>query len=344
MADARNIVKQLADNAGFALCGVAPAEPSDYVEELRQWLAAGKQGEMQYLAEHFDVRVDPRGLLSGAKSVICVADRLPTPMPTERVPDRAGRLARYVHVTDYHKVIKKRLFTMADAMRDRWPDERFRVCVDTAPILEREYAMRAGLGWTGKHTLLLNARLGSHVMLGEIVTTLEVGRDVPETDHCGTCRRCIEACPTHCITPYSVDASRCISYLTIEHRSEIAPSLHEAMGDWLYGCDVCQAVCPFVRKAEAERPAAMPADYESKPHHFDLLTVLSWREDDRREAFVKSAMKRAKLPMMKRNALIAAGNYLRHHDDEALRDRIRQIAADPTEPALVRRTAQQQLG
>jgi epoxyqueuosine reductase len=300
---------------------------------------------MDYLARHVELRLDPRQLLPGARSVICVADRLPPPPEKggegegEAGGGRRGRVARYVHISDYHKVLKKRLIRLADALRQRRPEGEYRVCVDTAPLLEREHAMRAGLGWIGKHTLLLSRDLGSHLLLGAIVTTLDLAADARETDHCGTCRRCIEACPTQCITPYSVDATRCISYLTIEHRSAIDPQLHEPMGAWLFGCDICQDVCPYVRKAERERPAAMPAGYERKFGSLDLLEVLEWSEADRRAAFVKSAMKRAKLDMLKRNALIVAGNRLAEADDPALRERIERSAADPDEPELVRRTA-----
>ena len=140
-------------------------------------------------------------------------------------------------------MIKKRLFRLADLLRERWPDHHYKVAVDTAPILEREHAMRAGLGWVGKHTLIIHPRLGSWLLLGQIVTTLDIQPDEPAIDHCGTCTRCIDACPTNCIEPYQLDAQRCISYLTIEHRSLIDHEFHSAMGDWIAGCDVCQEVC-----------------------------------------------------------------------------------------------------
>lgn len=350
--EAAAAVKRLAAEAGFALCGVAEARPSDHGRAFGDWLAQGKQGEMAWLAEHVQTRLDPRELLHGARSVICVADRLP---PPERAPEvdvaaeqGEGRVARYAQISDYHKTIKKRLFALADALRGRWPDEQYRVCVDTAPIMEREHAQRAGLGWRGKHTLLLNRDVGSHLLLGEIVTTLAVAPDGAETDHCGSCTRCVEACPTDAITPYSVDARRCISYLTIEHRSSIDPAYHEAMGDWLFGCDICQDVCPFVQRAEGRGDGAgqsapdaptLPPGYERRAGAFDLAAVLDWDEEARREAFVKSAMKRAKLAMMKRNALIVAGNRLRRVADAALRGRIEAMACDASEEAMVRETA-----
>lgn len=346
---AASTLKRLAGDAGFALCGVAEARPSDHAADFRAWLDAGKHGEMAWLADHVQTRLDPRALLPGARSVVCVADRLPRPdrpPGTDAAVDHAeGRVARYAQISDYHKVLKKRLFRLADAMRERWPDQQHRVCVDTAPIMEREHAHRAGLGWRGKHTLLLNRDLGSHLLLGEIVTTLPIDPDEPATDHCGTCRRCVEACPTDAITPYAVDATRCISYLTIEHRSAIDPGDFEAMGDWLFGCDLCQDACPYVRRAEAREdatdadPHAPPPGYERRPGAFDLAAVLGWDEDARRRAFIKSAMKRAKLDMIKRNALIVAGNRLRRRDDPALHSRIEQLAADAEQPPMVRETA-----
>lgn len=336
------MVKRLAQDLGFALCGVAPAAPSDYQQELRDWLAAGKHAEMGYLAEHVQTRLDPRELLPGASSIICVADQIPTDAPagSEQDVSRPGRIAAYAQINDYHKVMKKRLFALADRLREHWPDHQYKACVDTAPVLEREHAMRAGLGWVGKNTLMLHPRRGSHLLLGELVTTLELAPDVPQTDHCGTCTRCIDACPTQCITPYSVDASRCISYLNIEHRNEIDIDLHEPMGDWLYGCDVCQEVCPFNRR---EQPGSLPEKYDRRPGALNVGRVLDWSEEDRRLAFTKSAMKRAKLPQMKRNALIVAGNLLKKRDDPALRERIEAVAGDPDEPEMVRRTALQVL-
>ena len=332
-APSAEFVKSEAIAVGFDLCGITNADPTDYRDELIAWLEAGKHGSMSYLADHLEVRVDPRKLLDGARSIICVADRLPAPADS---PDTTGRVARYAHVSDYHKVMKKKLIRLADRLRDRVPDADFKACVDTAPILEREYAMRAGLGWVGKHTLLMNQEVGSHMLLGELLTTLDLEHDRPATTHCGTCTRCIDACPTQCISPWSVDATRCISYLTIEHRDQIDESFHAPIDDWLYGCDVCQDVCPFNRKASE---AGMPAGFEERDVRFDAIRVLDWTEDGRREAFIKSAMKRVKLGPFKRNALLVLGNLPKDRLDPALRDRIRELASDPNEPTLVRNTA-----
>lgn len=339
-------IQQLAIDLGFALCGVADAEPTRYRQHLLDWLAAGSHGEMDWLKRNVDLRCDPGELLPGARSVICVADHIGP--DTQTLDDSlGGRIARYAHFDDYHKIIKKRLHRLCDALSERAPEHTFRAAVDTAPILEREFAQRAGLGWVGKHTLLIHPSRGSHMLIGEIVTTLPLAaHSAPEPDRCGTCTRCIDACPTDCITPYAVDAARCVSYLTIEHRTAIDPAMHEAIGEWLFGCDICQDVCPYNAQDRGDVSDAPAAEYgEPRAPSFDLLAVLGWSEDDRRAAFTRSAMKRAKLPQIKRNALIVAGNRLADADAPApgLRQRIADIADDASEDAMVRQTAQQVL-
>lgn len=345
------LVRRLVEAQGFALLGVAPAEASDYASEFEAWLKRGHHGEMSYLAVHVAERMDPRRVLPGARAVICVADWYGDDgNAAETHPRPVGRIARYAWRSDYHRRMKKRLHAVADAMREAWPGFEHRTTVDSAPILEREHAARAGLGWIGKHTLLIHPDRGSWLLLGEVITTLPLRMESqPEPDHCGSCTRCIDACPTHCITPYSVDASRCVSYLTIEHRGMIDPSLHEGMGAWVAGCDVCQEVCPF-NQPRGERRAG--THDESSPrkaggaelaHGLDLMALLDWDESDRRAAFERSALKRIKLTQLKRNALIAAGNQLMTKDVPSMRDRIRAIAEDAQEPGLVRETARQVL-
>lgn len=373
LAPRAQTVHRLGASLGFAMIGIAPAERSPYIDHLRRWLADGKHGEMAYLAADFEARVDPAVLVPGARSVICVADVYATKSQereakSEKIEDHDlsspphGRIARYASGDDYHRVMKKRLHELADGLRERWPEHAFRTTVDTAPTLEREHARRAGLGWVGKHTLLIHPQLGSWFFLGEIITTLPLqSSDAPPkvvADHCGTCTRCIDACPTHCITPYSVDASRCVSYLTLEHRGLIPTDMHEAMGDWTAGCDVCQEVCPFndatisgERRAKSEicgdedRPSlvAPRSSYTSRLASLPLLDLLNWTSEDRRRSFERSALKRLKLDQLKRNALIAAGNWLMKHEDTALRARIAALANDPTESEPVRSTAQQTL-
>jgi epoxyqueuosine reductase len=232
-------------------------------------------------------------------------------------------------------VIKRRLHQLCDELRADHSGASFRAFTDTAPVLEREYAARAGLGWTGKHTLIIHPRVGSYMLLGGILTTLDIAFSEPIPDHCGTCTRCIDACPTDAISPYSVDASRCIAYLTIERRPPIDPAFHEAIGGWLFGCDICQEVCPHNSARAAPDPVA--PEYAPRRASFDLLGVLNWSDDDRRAAFESSALKRATLAMMKRNALIVGGNELA--SDPGFLARARELAADQREHPVVRQTA-----
>ncbi len=327
---------------GFALAGVAPAERSRHESELRGWLAAGRHGEMSWLDRNTDKRLDPRVLVPGARSVICVADRYHdgTPDGARGPGPPRGRVARYARGDDYHRVMGRRLRRLADELASEFPGHTMRSCVDTAPVLEREIAGHAGLGAVGKHTLLIEPGVGSYLLLGQIITTLDLEPSAARAeDPCGACTRCIDACPTGAISPFSVDATRCISYLTIEHRSAIDPSLHESMGEWIFGCDVCQEVCPHNQPTRRTRAAAVGEAYRPRRESFDLLEVLGWTEQARRDAFVRSAMKRARLSMMKRNALIAAGNALRSDGFPELRRRVEEIAADPAEDPMVRDTA-----
>ena len=372
--EAAHAARAVARDLGFGLVGITDARPTERPDFVRHWIADGKHGEMDYLAKHLDVRLDPDRLLEGVQSVIAVADAYPSEAEPARAPHAAsdaphGKVARYAWGDDYHKVIKKRLHRLADTLNARFPGHHFRATVDTAPALEREYAARAGLGWTGKHTLTLHPHHGSYTLLGLVLTTLDLqssreadwpDRTAPPADHCGTCTRCIDACPTHCITSdpsrgspdprqgRSIDATRCISYLTLEHRSPIDSSLHEAMGTWIAGCDICQEVCPFNARGEGGKELPLPIHPRYRPRErfvegLPLLEVLGWTEEDRREAFVASALKRVKLDMLKRNALIAAGNHLREHEDAALQERVETIATDQSEAKLVRETARQVL-
>ncbi len=322
MIDTQQVVS-LCKEYGFALVGVTDACKSKWYSAFQKWLEAEKHGEMQWLANNVDLRIDPTAFVPEAASVICVADRYAGDDGAP-LPPRHGKIARYARGGDYHKVMKKRLHKVCDALRDLDGDSVFRGCVDTAPLFEREFAAAAGLGAIGKNTLLIDQSVGSWLMLGAIVTTasLEATRHDVAVDPCGSCSRCIDACPTEAITPWSVDGSKCISYLTIEHRSEIDQKFHKAMGEWIFGCDICQEVCPHNQQTEKTKIAEVHKDYESKTSSLDLLEVLNWTEEDRREAFRGTAMKRAKLGMMQRNAFIAAENYLEHNDDKALRDKI----------------------
>jgi epoxyqueuosine reductase len=305
-------LKRRARELGFDLVGIAPAGPSPRRDYVRRWLDEGRAGSMEYLARRFEERTDPAVYLPGARSVVCVAMNYHVPLEAPPPDDRAyhGRVARYALGDDYHELIKTRLHVLADWMREAAPDSQTRACVDTAPVLERELAARAGVGWVGKHSGVLNAEVGSWLLLGEVITTLDLPPDEPATDHCGTCTRCIDACPTGAITaPYQLDARRCISYLTIEHRGDIAPEFHAAVGDWLYGCDVCQDVCPHNRAAPpAQDPALAP---RFPAGSLDVRDVLNWTDENYRAALRGSAMKRVKLPQLQRNARIVEDNLRR---------------------------------
>ncbi len=308
-------VKHRARELGFDLVGIAPAEPSRYKDYLRSWLDAGGAGSMSYLSNRFEERTDPTAYLPGAASVICVAINYFVPLepPRDGVP-RQGRIARYALGDDYHEILKARLCALADWLRELAPEAQTRACVDTAPVMEKELAARAGVGWIGKNTCLLNADIGSWLLLGEVLTTLPLPADSPGIDHCGSCTRCIDACPTGAITePYQLDARRCISYLTIEHRGEIPAELHEPIGDWLYGCDICQDVCPHNRAAPAATDPALQPRFPGGT--LDVSEVLQWEDANYRERLRGSAMKRVKLPQLQRNAKIVETNLLnREHN------------------------------
>jgi epoxyqueuosine reductase len=303
-------VKQRAKGLGFDLVGIAPAEASKYREYFRAWLDDGKAGVMDYLARRVDERCDLATFLPGARAVVCVAMNYHTrldPVPPEDRQHHA-RIARYALGDDYHEIIKHRLYDLADWIRDEAPGTETRCGVDTAPIMEKELAARAGVGWVGKNTCVINEHAGSWLLLGEVITTLDLPLDEPAVDRCGTCRRCIDACPTGAITaPYQLDARRCISYLTIElHDQPIPPEFHQPMGEWLYGCDICQDVCPWNHKApHATDPALTP---RFPTGTIDLRQLLAWRRDEYNAAFRHSAIKRVKLPVLQRNAGIVRDN------------------------------------
>lgn len=261
------LAKSLASAEGFDLVGVAPAARSLSHEAYMAWLGHGYHSSMAYLERHALAKQDPRSLLAGARSILMVG--LNYSQPIEYVPG-FPRIARYAQGRDYHKVIRSRLRRVARALDRHYPEHQYRICVDSAPLLEREFASRAGLGWIGKNTLLINSHRGSWFLLGALLTTLEMEPDIPAEGGCGTCRECIDACPTGCIVlqdgRWQIDARRCISYLTIEHRGEIEPDLQQAMDNWTFGCDVCQEVCPFNhRRPHQPQRADYTTDVEMLP-------------------------------------------------------------------------------
>jgi epoxyqueuosine reductase len=298
-------IKRRAVDAGFALCGIASADSSKYRDFFRHWLDDGRHGTMDYLAKRFDERTDPRTYFPAARSVICVAFNYYTKLDPPR--DGDGRVARYALGNDYHDFIKDRLFALADWIRTQAPEAQTRIAVDTAPVMEKELAARAGIGWLAKNTLVINPDIGSWLLLGEIFTSLELPFDDPVSDRCGSCTRCIDACPTGALdTPYQLDATKCISYLTIEHRGDIAPDLANQTGDWLFGCDICQDVCPWNRKAEPSNDSDVQPRFPTGG--IRLSDVLQWQPADYQQTLRKSAVKRVKLPVLQRNARVALRN------------------------------------
>ena len=336
----------MARGRGLALAGAGLIGPASREESLRSWVADGKHGDMAFMADQLGDRLAPERVLPGARSVLMVGDLYAARDDWQADPDhdRRGRIGRYARGRDYHHVIKRRLHDLADALRERFPGEEFRTFTDSAPVLERDHAVAVGLGWVGKHTRVIHPKLGSWMVLGGFFTTLVLEQppgQAIQTDACGTCTRCIDACPTDAITPYSVDATKCISYLTIERRGPIDERHWSGMGDWIAGCDVCQEVCPH----NSRRATGVLARDQYTPRRigFDLLDLLCWDEATRRARFAGSALKRITLPMMKRNALIAAGNALERAHDAVLLGAVRDLAWSAGEDELVRVTARRVL-
>ncbi len=291
-------IKEEAKRLGFLSCGISRAE---FLEEeaprLEKWLKQGMHGEMRYMENHFDKRLDPRRLVDGAKSVISL---LLNYYPSEeQVPD-TYKISKYAYGQDYHQVIKAKLRELHAFISREIGEVNGRAFVDSAPVLDKVWAARSGLGWIGKHSNLLTQQVGSFYFIAELIIDLELEYDTPVTDHCGSCTACMDACPTEAIIqPYVVDGSKCISYLTIELRDEIPTSFRDKMDDWAFGCDVCQDVCPWNRF--------------SKPHseplfnpHPDLLGMSKkdWEEITEevfQKVFKGSAVKRTKFKGLKRN-------------------------------------------
>jgi epoxyqueuosine reductase len=306
--------KALALAVGFDLAGVARAEPTRETEFLRTWVARGYAGEMHYIPRRLEERVDPQRLFEGVRSIVAVG-LVYDPGPRAAPAPGTAEVARYAGGEDYHDVLLDRLDALESALLARAEGAiRTRTYVDTGPVQERVFAARAGLGWIGKNTCLIHPRLGSYVFLGVLLTDLELVPDVPEPDHCGTCRLCLEACPTQAfVEPYVLDARRCLSYTTIEQRGAIDASLREAHGDRLFGCDVCQEVCPWNARPRREIPpdsAGLRARLapRSEWQRPTLAWLLSLSEEAWQLATRGTAMRRARYRGLMRNALVVAGN------------------------------------
>jgi epoxyqueuosine reductase len=297
-------IKRIARECGFELAGIAPAEPPEDFARYESWAQQGMAGEMRYLTDRRgDMRRDVRNLLPGARSVICVG-KLYNQQSAPAAPGQAI-VSRYAWGQDYHDTMRASLEEMAARLREHATFE-FKVCVDTAPVLERTFARLAGLGWIGKNTCLINEPLGSWFFLGELITTIEVQADNPPPERCGTCTRCIDACPTDAFVPsngwWSIDARKCIAYFTIELRGSIPVEHREAMGARVFGCDICQDVCPWNSRAPVTDSFQ---DLHSAP---ELEKYANLSEGEFNLIFQGSPLARPKYSGFLRNVAIAMGN------------------------------------
>jgi len=300
------LIKNKAQELGFMHCGIARAEfLEEDAHQLEQWLSQGMHGKMSYMENHFDKRLDPTKLVPGAKSVVTlVYNYYPQNDMTE---NGSYKIAKYAYGKDYHFVIKDKLKTLMQHLQEEVGDVDGRAFVDSAPVMERSWAQRSGVGWIGKNSLLLNKGTGSFFFLAELIIDLELEYDGPVKDYCGTCTACIDACPTDAIPePYKVDASRCISYFTIELKDQIPEAFKGQFNDWIFGCDICQDVCPWNRFSKPhDEPQFLP--------HDDLkdMSKSDWEEITRdvfNELFRKSAVKRTKYEGLQRNVAFVKGD------------------------------------
>lgn len=300
IANNTQLVKQVASELGFSFCGISKAEKlEDEAPRLEAWLNSGAHGKMSYMENHFDKRLDPTLLVPGARSVVSL---LYNYYPEKDLADNRKdhhKIAKYAYGKDYHFVIKDKLKTFMSHLKEQIGEIEGRVFVDSAPVMERQWAEKSGLGWVGKNTLLINKEQGSFFFLAEMIIDLELEPDGPIKDYCGTCTRCIDACPTDAITPYQLDASKCISYLTIELKDSIPSEFKDQMEGWAFGCDICQDVCPWNRFSKPHNEEAFRPKKE-----LEELFNNNW-EDLTKEvfqaAFKNSAVKRTKFDGLKRN-------------------------------------------
>ncbi|RKF05276.1 epoxyqueuosine reductase [Tenacibaculum lutimaris] len=294
-----NFIKEQAKRLGFLGCGIAKA---DFLEEeaprLEKWLQNGYHGEMHYMENHFDKRLDPRLLVDGAKSVISLSYNY---FPSEVQQEGSYKISKYAYGQDYHHIIKDKLRELLQLINDEIGEVSGRCFVDSAPVMERAWAQKSGLGWNGKHSLLIQKQQGSFFFLAELIIDLELEYDKPfKTDHCGSCTRCIDACPTQAILPNNtVDGSKCISYLTIELKDAIPSEFKGEMQDWMFGCDVCQDVCPWNRFSQPHEESLF-----APQENLLQMNKRDWQEltqETFSKVFKKSAVKRTKFSGLLRN-------------------------------------------
>ncbi len=314
----KETVKRLARECGFELAGVAAAEPAADFARYEEWVGQGYAGEMRYLTDRrAEVRRDPRNLLASGRSIICVGKLYNTEGPAD------GAISRYAWGEDYHRVMRRGLEELVERLRREAGAFEYKICVDTAPLLERSYARMAGLGWIGKNTCLIHEPLGSWFFLGEIVTSLVVEADSPPPDRCGTCTRCIDACPTKALVQddagrWTLDSRRCISYLTIELRGPIPEEHRNGMGGHVFGCDICQEVCPWNGRAPVTEEPAFAARGLSS-----LETLAKLSPENYSQSTADSPFARSKYSGMMRNAAVAMGNL----GPDRFRGRLEDLAA-----------------
>ncbi|SDG59749.1 tRNA epoxyqueuosine(34) reductase QueG [Winogradskyella thalassocola] len=292
------IIKAEAKRLGFLSCGISKAEFLETeAPRLEAWLNKNMNGEMQYMENHFDKRLDPTLLVEGSKSVISL---LLNYYPSETQTDTSYKLSKYAYGNDYHHVIKHKLKSLLYFIQDEIGEVGGRAFVDSAPVLDKAWAAKSGLGWIGKHSNLLTQQIGSFYFIAELIIDLELEYDHATTDHCGTCTKCIDACPTEAITePYVVDGSKCISYFTIELKENLPSEFKGKFDDWMFGCDVCQDVCPWNKFS---KPHNEPL-FNPHPQLLDM-TKKDWEEiteDTFKKVFQKSAVKRTKFAGLERN-------------------------------------------
>src|SRR4030095_6621611 len=292
------LVKAIAERIRFMGVGISKAEKLD--EEairLEEWLSKGYHGEMAYMTNHFDMRTDPTKLVPGAKSVISIMYNYFPGDKSDHHPDNPEeketfKISRYAYGEDYHKVLRRKLKEFVVELKKEIGPFHGRVFVDSAPVMEREWAKKSGLGWIGKNTLIIHPKKGSYFFLGEIILDVEFEYDNPIRDHCGTCTKCIDACPTEAISPegYVLDASKCISYLTIELKSQIPESFKDKMEDWIFGCDICQEVCPWNKFSTHHHEPAFESN--EKVRNMSKEDWIELTDDEFETLFAKSPLER----------------------------------------------------
>ena len=317
-SEVTELLKTRSAQLGFELCGVCPAVSPPGVSRLDEWLAAGYAGGMQYIESRREAYKHPSHVLEGVRSLLMLGMNYGTVIPKALSPGE-GRVSRYAWGSvDYHDLIRDRLHQLADYLRELVPEALTRGVVDTAPLMEREFARLAGLGWIGKHTLLLSKQHGSYFFLAALLTDQELKYDQHhQTDHCGTCTACLDACPTDAfVQPYVLDASRCISYLTIELQESIPVDLREGMGEWVFGCDVCQDVCPWNNSSPITTEPAFQPEAEKNPLH--LVELFQLTEEDFRRRYRHTPLWRSHRRGLLRNAAIVLGNQRAESTVDAL--------------------------